>query len=88
MSLIDFQKMATIHIAYVTAVTAECDLRKEREKMNNNEIIECLQIFLKNTEKVSNDEKAVVIMDCRPDSFKWVITCAIEALSIKPDGSL
>ena len=56
--------------------------------MNNNEIIECLQIFLKNTEKVSNDEKAVVIMDCRPDSFKWVITCAIEALSIKPDGSL
>lgn len=56
--------------------------------MNNNEIIQCLQILLENTEKVSNEEKAVVIKDCRPDSFKWVITCAIEALSIKPEELL
>lgn len=48
--------------------------------MKNDEIIQCLQCFLENTEKVKNDEKAVVIYDCRPDSFKWVITCAIKAL--------
>lgn len=56
--------------------------------MNNNEIIQCLQILLENSEKVLNEERAVVIKDCRPESFKWVITCAIEALSIKVDGLL
>lgn len=50
--------------------------------MTNNEIIECLQILLKNIKEVSNEENATVIMDCKPDSFAWVITEAIEALSI------
>lgn len=50
--------------------------------MKNNEIIECLQIFLQNIKEVSNEENAVVVMDCKPDSFEWVIREAIKALSI------
>ena len=50
--------------------------------MKNNEIIECLEIFLQNMHEVSNEENATVIMDCKPDSFKWVISEAIKALSI------
>lgn len=51
-------------------------------KMTNNEIIECLQILLKNIHSVSNEENATVIMDCKPESFEWVITETIKALSI------
>ena len=50
--------------------------------MKNNEIVECLQIFLQHMKEVSNEENAVVIMDCKPDSFEWVISEAIKALSI------
>lgn len=51
--------------------------------MTNNEIIECLEVFLKNMHEVSNEENAVVVMDCKPDSFEWVISETIKALSIQ-----
>lgn len=50
--------------------------------MNNNEIIECLEILLKNITGVANEENATVIRDCKPESFEWVITEAIKALTI------
>ena len=51
--------------------------------MNNKEIIECLEIFLQNMNEVSNEENATVIMDCKPDSFEWVIKETIKSLTIE-----
>lgn len=51
--------------------------------MTNNEIIECLEVFINNIHEVSNEVNATVIMDCKPDSFEWVIRETIKTLTIE-----